>query len=225
MNIDRFWDILLHIDLFQCFTKSELLSLFTINSYIIKNYNKNSVIYFPNEKCSTFDIILNGEVIVQKIEPTGNILTIAEFTAGNGFGENLIFARDNSYPMHITCKSDCIILHISKDLVLELCRLNNNFLMLFMQALSDKTLIITNKIKNITMKTIRQCIIDFLIYEYYYQKSTKILLTMSKKEMAERLGIQRPSLSRELNKMRKDNLIEFDSKSITIKNLDMLKNS
>ncbi|NCB72673.1 MAG: helix-turn-helix domain-containing protein, partial [Clostridia bacterium] len=38
----------------------------------------------------------------------------------------------------------------------------------------------------------------------------------SKKELAENFGIQRTSLSRELNKMRKDNLIEFDSASITI---------
>lgn len=223
MNIESFFDILLHIDLFKGFTKDELSFLFTENSYIIKNYKKNNVIYFPNEKCSTLDIILKGQVIVQKIESTGNILTIAEFTIGNRLGENLIFAQDNSYPMHIACKSNCIILHINKNLVLKLCHLNNDFLMSFIQAISNKTQILTNKIKSITMKTIRQCIIDFLAYEYYSQKSNKILLSMSKKEMAERFGIQRPSLSRELNKMRKDNLIEFDSKSITIKNLDILE--
>jgi Mn-dependent DtxR family transcriptional regulator len=44
---------------------------------------------------------------------------------------------------------------------------------------------------------------------------------MSKKEMAERFGIQRPSLSRELNKMRKDGLLEYDAKTITIKDLNM----
>lgn len=45
---------------------------------------------------------------------------------------------------------------------------------------------------------------------------------MSKKEMAERFGIQRPSLSRELNKMRKDGLLEYDAKTITIKDLSMV---
>ncbi len=66
------------------------------------------------------------------------------------------------------------------------------------------------------MKTIRQCIIDFLMYESFSQNSRTIKLGYTKKELAEKFGIQRPSLSRELNKMRKDGLIEYDAHSITI---------
>jgi len=35
--------------------------------------------------------------------------------------------------------------------------------------------------------------------------------------LAERLGIQRSSLSRELNKMRKDGLLEYDARTVTLK--------
>lgn len=67
-------------------------------------------------------------------------------------------------------------------------------------------------------KSIRQCIIDFLIYESYMQKSKTIKLEMTKKDLAEKFGIQRSSLSRELNKMRKEGLIEYDAHSITLIN-------
>jgi DNA-binding transcriptional regulator LsrR (DeoR family) len=39
---------------------------------------------------------------------------------------------------------------------------------------------------------------------------------MTKKALADKIGVQRTSLSRELSKMKKDGLIECDSESITI---------
>jgi CRP/FNR family transcriptional regulator, dissimilatory nitrate respiration regulator len=96
---------------------------------------------------------------------------------------------------------------------------------MFIQSISDKTLLLTDKIKSLTMKTIRQCIIDFLTYEYYIKNSLRIVLGISKKELAERIGVQRPSLLRELNEMRTDGLIEYDAHSITIKNIKLIENS
>lgn len=44
-------------------------------------------------------------------------------------------------------------------------------------------------------------------------------MNSSKKELAERFGVQRSSLGREPNKMRRDELIEYDARAITLKGL------
>jgi CRP-like cAMP-binding protein len=217
MDIKNYINMLKYIDLFNSFSSNELLNLFDKQYYEIKEYKKSSIIYLQNQRCSTLDIILKGNIIVQKIDSNGNVLTISSFGTGDVIGGNLIFAHNNIYPMTIAAKSSCTIIHIRKDLILELCQTNKNFLVMFLQSISDKTLILTDKLKSITMKTIRQCIIDFLEYEYYIQKDLRIALNISKKELAERIGVQRPSLLRELNKMRADGLIEYDAHSITIK--------
>ena len=126
--------------------------------------------------------------------------------------------------MTMTAKSETVILQIDRELILTLCQSNENFLKSFLQSMSDKTLILASKIKTLSMKTIRQSIIEFLLYECHVQKSMRIGLDITKKELAEKLGIQRPSLSREFAKMRRDGLIFFDAKSITILNVDALKN-
>lgn len=208
--------LLKNIDLFKDLSFEDLDHLFTKDLYEIKNYKKNSVIYFQNEKCTRFDIILKGTILVQEIDLKGNALTISDFTVGDVLGGNLLFSHKNFYPMTVLSKSDSIVLHIKKELILKFCQINIVFLNNFLQSISDKTLILTDKIKALSMKTIRQCIIDFLIYESFSQKSSTIKLEHTKKELAEKFGIQRPSLSRELNKMRKDKLIEFDAHSITI---------
>lgn len=206
------------IDLFRDISDENINNLFTKDLYIIKDYKKNSIIYLQNEKCTTLDIILKGTILVQGIDSKGNALTISDFNIGDALGGNLLFSHKNFYPMTVIAKNNSTILHIKKDLILKLCQSDINFLNHFLQSISDKTLILTDKIKSISMKSIRECIIDFLTYESYAQNSKKIKLEMTKKELAEKFGIQRPSLSRELNKMRKDGLIEYDAHSITIIN-------
>ncbi len=168
------------------------------------------------------DIILEGKVSIQKIDEEGNILRVAVFSSGEILGANLLFSSSNSYPMFVVSESKTIILQAGRDLILKLSRNNTAFTAGLLTVVSNKTRILTEKIDTISFKTIRQRIIDFLKYEHYIQKSREIKLNDTKKDLAERMGIQRTSLSRELNKMRKEGLIEFTSRTITLKNVRAL---
>ena len=168
------------------------------------------------------DIVLNGKVAVQKIDEEGNILKIDTFSGGSLLGANLLFSSKNLYPMTVVAESQTVLLHIYKELVLELSQTNICFMKDLMREISDRTLLLTDKIDAISLKTIRQKIIDFLRYEYSLQKSDVLKMTISKKELAERFGIQRTSLIRELNKMRKDGFLVYDSRTITLKRPDII---
>ncbi|MFA9423645.1 MAG: Crp/Fnr family transcriptional regulator [Sedimentibacter sp.] len=215
--------LLKNTELFKCLSDVELENIFNEHYYKIKDYEKNAIIYLQNERCESLDIILSGLITIQKIDQDGKILTISDFMSGDVLGENLLFLVNSNYPMTVTAKTNSTLLHVRRELILKLCQSNEIFLTSFLQSLSSKTLILSNKIKALTLKTIRQCLIDFLLFEYFSQGSTKVKLNMSKKDLAEKLGVQRSSLSRELNKMRSDGLIEFDTNYIIIKDVDNLK--
>lgn len=219
--MESFIRLLKNVDLFKCFSEDDLEIIFNCN-YNIKTYKKGSIVYMQNEKCKSLDVILDGIISIQKIDSEGNVLSIKDFANGEVVGENLLFSVNNKYPMTILSKSDVKILHINKDLILRLCKTNECFLLSFLQSLSSKALILSDRITSLTMKTLRQCIIDFLLFEYYSQGSTDIKLNLTKKDLAEKIGVQRSSLSRELNKMRNDNLIDFNTKYIFIKDVDKL---
>lgn len=215
-------NLLKNTNLFKSFTTEALEKLF-LENFKSKSYTKNAVIYFQTEKCNCLDLILSGVVTVQEMDSKGNVLTLSDFTAGDILGANLLFSKNNYYPMNILAKTDTTLISIEKDFVLYLCHQNKDFLYAFLQLVSDKTLILTNKIKAISLKNIRQRIIDFLIYESISQNSLTIKLNISKKDLSEKFGIQRPSLSRELSKMAKDGLITYDKYSITITNIEVLR--
>jgi CRP/FNR family transcriptional regulator, dissimilatory nitrate respiration regulator len=223
LSISDFISILSMNVLFKGFSSEELLLVFRSGQYTISKYNKEGMIHLEDQKCLTFDIILKGKITIQDIDEKGNTLIITEFTAGDNIGGNLVFSKYPYYPMNVIARTDAVILHIEKALVLQLCQQNKDFLTEFLSCISEKTSILTSKIKAITMKSIRECIVDFLSHEFYAQKNNCIKLSLTKKEIAQRIGIQRTSLSRELNKMRNEGLITYDANTVTIQNPDIIK--
>lgn len=222
MELKKYIPILKNTSFFKGFSENDFLKLFCKDNYSISNYGKNTLIYLQNERCTSFDIILIGNVLIQTIDENGHMLTITSLGPGDILGGNLIFLDNNMYPMSIFSKNHATLLHMKKDLVLNLCQKDKNFLIEFIKALSNKSYILGTKLKTITLKTIREQIIDFLIYQYQQQNSKKIKLNMTKKEWAEKLGVRRPSLSRELSKMKKEGLIDYNRNSITIKNIKII---
>ena len=217
ININKYIDAISNINLFSGYTQEELNEIFSSSNYEIKEYEPEQIIHLQNEICHTLDIILKGKASVQKIDENGNVLTINVFSDRGILGANLIYSSRNYYPLTVVATSRITILHLKRGLILELCQSNISFMVGLIREISDRTIILTDKINAISLKTIRQCIMDYLKYEYHLQKSNIIKLNISKKDLAESLGIQRSSLSRELNKMRKDGLLEYDARTVTLK--------
>ncbi|HZK44600.1 MAG TPA: Crp/Fnr family transcriptional regulator [Syntrophomonadaceae bacterium] len=221
-NIKYFPDIK-NNELFKSLSENEFLEV--INYSRISTYLKKSIIHLQNEPCSSIGIILEGDVVIQRLDENGKVLTIVTLEVGESFGGNLIFSDQGLYPMTVSANSDSTILHVGKETIIDLCQKNKDFLIEFMRSISNKTIIVSNKLNAITMKSIREQIIDSLIQEYKVQQSLHLELPLNRKNWAESLGIPRPSLSRELSKMKADKLIDYAGNWILIIDESILENS
>lgn len=216
MKKNKYFQFLLGIPPFQGFSDKDLGKFFK-DRFLIRDFERNEIIYLQNERACSMDIILEGIVTVQNIDENGNILSIVDLESGDMLGGNLIFSNKNEYPMTIIAKTTVRIFSMSREQVLELCQINKIFLENFLEILSDKALVLTTKIHSLAMKTIREKIMDFLIFESNRQNSNIVQLYLSKKELAERFGVERPSLQRELRKMKNEGLIDYDSRNIILR--------
>ncbi len=207
------------IPLFKTFDEKQLNNLLASEGVMIKEYQKNQVIHLQNDSCSSLGIILSGHVTIEKIDEDGNLLIITDFKSHDVFGANLLFSKRPRYPMTVSTKEPSLILHIDKEIIIDLCQNHQHFMIGFFQILSDRTLILSDKIHELNAKTIREKIIDFISSEMNHQKSNVIQLPLSKTKLAETFGVQRSSLSRELKKMKEEGLLDFDSVSITWKHM------
>ena len=113
--------------------------------------------------------------------------------------------------------------YLNKTELIKLFSLKDNILENFMMLLSDKVVMLNNKIKSISLKNVRQKVVDYILQEYIVQKQLVISLKMNKEEIASFIGIPRPSLSRELSKLRDEEIIKFDRNTITILDIEKLE--
>lgn len=223
MDIRNYYSLLSGTIFFRDLSIEYLSHVFSDLSFSIQQYNKDKFIFIEDEVCRNLSIILSGNVEIQKIDASGKVLIIAEFHEGDSFGESLIFSDRGNFPMSVMSKTGSVILHIEKDSVIKLCQKSSTFLYAYLRLISNRAMLLGTKIKEVTLKTIRQKICEFLIYEYTLEKDKKIHLTMTKKEWADKMGVQRPSLSRELIKLKDEGLIDFYKDVIELKDVESIK--
>jgi CRP-like cAMP-binding protein len=218
--IIKYWDSINESTLLSTLPPEEIRKLLENGQFRIVCYKKDSIIHFDGEICLKLEVILSGKIVIERIDESGNTLTISDFYSDDILGGNLIFSSNPRYPMTVISKLPSVILEINKELLFSLFSTNPLFLSTFLEFISDHASILSDKIKHYINRTIRESIVNYLKYEQKKQKACKIILPTSKKSLAEKIGVQRTSLSRELQKMKNENLIDFDSKTITILNLD-----
>ena len=202
--------------LIKFLSDEDILTNLKSGKFKVTSYKKSSVVHFDGERCSKLEIILFGKVAVDRIGESGDLLTISEFYNDDILGGNLLFSKNPYYPMTISTQLPTNILEIEREVLFELLCNNPIFLRTYLELTSDRAFILGDKIKHYINKTIRESIMSYLNYESKKQNSNHIKLNTTKKALAEKIGVQRTSLSRELAKMRDDGLILFDTDSITL---------
>ena len=210
-------------DFFSCLNSEQISSIISKVKYTVKTYEKDSVIAMEDEECNSLGLILDGQVEVQRIYLSGKHIVLKRMTAGEVFGEAIIFSKINKYPATIISISKSNVAFIKKEDIIQLCILEESILKNFITLLSDKIFILNNKIKNISFKTVKQKVINYILEQMHEQKSSTIVLKANKEQISALIGIPRPSLSRELMKLRDEGIIDFDKNTITICNIDALE--
>lgn len=191
--------------------------------YVSKTYSKDQVIANEGEICNSLGLVIDGFVEIQRIYSTGKHIVLKRMGPGEVFGEALMFSNKNEYPATIISSSDSIIYYLKEDDIIHLCLKDEMILKNFITLLSNKIFVLNRKIKMISFKTLREKVINFIFEQVKKQKSSTVKLKINKEQIAALLGIPRPSLSRELMKLRDDGFIEFDRNTIKVLDIEALE--
>lgn len=188
-----------------------------------QSYQRGSIIALEDDDCSGIGVVVSGQAVVQRMLANGNLLVLDRLQRGASFGEVIIFSERNTYPATIVAEIDTVVCFVSKADVLLLCQTSPVFLLNFMSQLSNRILLMNQKIKTLTFSSIRQKTANFILDAYHQQKQMVLNFDISRNDMANQLGLPRPSFSRELAAMKAEGWIDYDRKSISILNLETLQ--
>lgn len=179
------------------------------------SFLKGETVHSQHARCEGMDVIWEGQLMSYALSENGSEIMLFEFNKNHMIGANLLFGDEDRYPLHVYCTANSIVFHVSRHAVSELLR-QHAFVMPFVKALSRKTQGLNRKIIMVTQKTLRENLMDYFSVLASEQGSKNIILPMSKKQLADRLGVQRPSLFRELKRMKDEGILQVNNRSITL---------
>lgn len=202
--------------LFKGVSDEKIEEIFSYIKYSEVSYNKGQILFQEGDACKNIGIIEEGSIQVERIYSSGKSIVLAKLSAGDVFGEALVISSTALYPATVIAKSNCKIIFINKKEIMKLCSSNERILENFVTLLSDKVIMLNKKVKSTSLKSVKHKVVDYILEKSNVENSNVIMINESKEDIAAYLGMPRPSLSRELIKLRDENIIDFDRNSITI---------
>lgn len=222
MKKNEIIDILNNNILFNNIDLDRIDYLLSLCNYEIVSFEKNNIISNESDKCERIGFILDGKINALKLNPNGSNMVVRSMTQSDFFGDALIFASKQECPTNIIASSKSTVLFVASESLLSLCEIDEIFLKNFLKGLSDKIFLLNEKIKILSYQSVRQRLSYFFIKQSEIQQTDDIILNVNREELSELLGIARPSISRELSRMLKDELILVKGNNISILNLELL---
>jgi CRP/FNR family transcriptional regulator, dissimilatory nitrate respiration regulator len=182
----------------------------------VREYGKGETVRSEGDEAESLGMILKGTVAIQKTLVSGNSITISRLEAGQTFGEAVIFSKKNTYPAAVVSVDGCSVFFLPKKCIMRLFAANPEFLNRYISILSDRIIMLSEIIEELSYGSIKEKIAGFLLREYRKTKDRIFTTGYSRSEMAEKLNIPRPSLSRELSKLRDAGLIDYQKSTFRI---------
>lgn len=179
-----------------------------------KAYDKGDLILRQGTEYNALLILLKGEVLTEMSDEKGEFLPIESIKAVNALAQGFLFAPQNFSPVTVVAKTDCVLISISKENVFFLMRKYEAFMRAFLRGISEKIMLLSEKIRISALRTIKAKLAYYILQEAGEKKS--FTLKMSKERLSRVFGVSRPALVNVMKQLSDAGIIAVEKREITI---------
>lgn len=213
-------------NLFNEITEDEIKECIKCSLAKIKTYEKDEIIFTEHNFPSMLYILIEGSIAICKGLPSGKISIITTIEKqGEAFGEVYLFLDNKKYDYYSIAMIKSKVLEIPKEFFYKTCakccQYHSKLIYNMLNILAQKAHTLTTKINILSSGNLRQKIVSYIIENI--DKNKTVNMKMNREELASYLNVTRPSLSRELIKMKEEGLIKIKNKSIVVDNVEALE--
>ena len=166
-------------------------------------------------------ILLEGFAQAFKVDFQGNKTLAAQIKEGQIFADLLAAGGYNESPVTIEAKEDITVCFVNWDRILTKCQKNcekhSRILSNIIEAFSAKFFELFSRIDCLTARSTEAKVLRLLEKHITDPEKGIVILPFDREDMANYLGIDRSSLSRELSKMKKKGLIDYKKHMFVLK--------
>ncbi len=205
--------------LFAGMIQEELDSCLTCSGAVMKRYEKNQMIFRQSDRPDRLYVMVEGQVSVCRDSAMGKRTLVAAFNeAGDLFGEVYVFLEKKEYDYYAVADSASKVLEIPGSFLYRncpnSCTHHTVLIRNMLSILAEKAYYLNQKLQILSCSSLRRKIAAVLLKSMGPDGKTD--LKMNREELADYLGVARPSLSRELMRMKEEGLITLSGRRIKV---------
>ncbi|MDB4335171.1 Crp/Fnr family transcriptional regulator, partial [bacterium] len=185
-------------------------------------YSADSMIVTGGEKVERLYILLSGSVKGEMVDFSGKTIKIEDIEPPRPLAIAFLFGKNNVFPVNIVSNIDSELLMLPKPSVLKLLQSNEVVLKNYLNAISNRSQFLSQKIKFLSFQTIKGKIGNYIL-QLSGGKAGTITLPISQNSMAELFGVTRPSVGRGMRELHHDGIINASGKNLEILDVERLK--
>ncbi|MFA6084072.1 Crp/Fnr family transcriptional regulator [Mucilaginibacter sp.] len=215
------------------FTTQSILSILSEEDYqhLIANqsderYQKGDIIFREGAVPAGIFLIRNGKVKKYKVDQLGKEQIIYVANQGELIGYHAVLSEER-YPDSAAAIEDSLISFIPKEDFMDVLHRSPAFTQRLLKALSHEFTVLANSISVIAQRTApeRLAIALIVLREKYKDERSgdeKIVLNVSRTDLANIAGIAQENVIRLLKEFKEEGILETDGRKIWVKDLKLL---
>jgi len=210
-----------NIKLFNDIKADDLSEMLSCLGVKYQQYEKRSTIISAEDNVDHVGVVLHGAILIVKEDFAGNRSIVDRIGQYEMFGEAFACAGIQKSPVTIVAAENSEIMWIQFRRIVNTCSMSCVFharlIENMMKELAVKNLQMNQKLEITSKRNIREKLTAYLLMQAEEANSADFTIPLSRSELADYLYVDRSALSRELCKMRDDELIAFNKNHFCIK--------
>ncbi|MBQ9060483.1 MAG: Crp/Fnr family transcriptional regulator [Firmicutes bacterium] len=194
--------------LFQYVNRSDYIDAFEQLNITTRSYKKGEIIYYEDDIIDSLCIVERGSVRGEKTYPTGEIHIVTVFDEGSILCLEISVSRRKTTPIDVIANEQCRVVFISMQSI-ESSPFRSQMHSALIEMLADDNIRMTHKVEILAERGLRSRIMVYLNILARKSGTDTVSVKMSREQMAQFLCVNRSALSNELNKMKREGLIDF----------------
>lgn len=209
--MEQYVNLYLKNELFAGIREEELLPLLQCFQAKKERFRKGTLLFSAGDRVTATGIVLSGRINTVYEDIFGGRSIIDVMEEGKLFCDAFSCTQWQRLPLHVVAQTDCEVLLIESEKLLNSCSkacvFHQRLLQNLIRILAEKYATLNRKIIHLSGRSTRQKLLSYLAEQSRLSGGKSFLISFTQQELADYLFAERSGLSTELNKLKREGLL------------------
>lgn len=215
------------VPIFSGLTENELA--FLAQRAVARHYSAGEVVFSESEPCSGMYVVESGHIRIFKSSSGGREHVLSVDGPGSSVAELPVF-DGGTYPASASAIDDATLLFVSKQDFHALCLAHPQVALKVLRVVGSRLRRLVGIIEELSFTTVRHRLASFLLRLAHKEgkragDGIQVALPASNQELASQIGTVRELVSRNLNRLQAEGVLQLDGRHVLILDLKGLEDA